>query len=174
MIDERASLSAVVALLLVSAWLGAAIVVAAVVAPSAFAVLPTRALAGALVGRVLPVLFWSGILTGIAASLLTWSIPGRVWRSAALLALVGACVAAQLGVAPRIARVRASAGGAIDLLAPDDPRRAAFGRLHLQSVAWMGLAAIAAAVVLLLLARSLIARPAGAAHLSLSSTSSHG
>jgi hypothetical protein len=37
------------------------------VAPAAFRVLPTRALAGALVGEVLPVLFWAGAVTGALA-----------------------------------------------------------------------------------------------------------
>ena len=42
---------ALISIALVAAWLGAALVVAAVVAPAAFDVLPTRTLAGALVGR---------------------------------------------------------------------------------------------------------------------------
>ena len=54
---------AVIALL--AAWLGATIIVGAVVAPAAFAVLPTRTLAGAVVGRVLPPLFWSGAVIGV-------------------------------------------------------------------------------------------------------------
>ena len=44
---------ALMSLSLLDAWLGAAIFVAAFVAPAAFAVLPTRALAGAIVGRIL-------------------------------------------------------------------------------------------------------------------------
>ena len=48
----------IVMLIALSAWLGAAVIVASVVTPAAFAVLPSRALAGALVGRVLPALFW--------------------------------------------------------------------------------------------------------------------
>jgi len=52
---------------LVAAWLGAAVLVAAVVAPAAFRVLPTRSLAGAVVGQVLPVIFASGFLIAIIA-----------------------------------------------------------------------------------------------------------
>src|SRR5215213_9270463 len=61
---ERMVGSGLLSVVLLSLWLGAAIVVAAVVAPAAFAVLPTRTLAGALVGRVLPSIFWSGAVVG--------------------------------------------------------------------------------------------------------------
>jgi hypothetical protein len=146
------TIATVLALVLLAAWLGAALLVAAVVAPAAFAVLPSRTLAGAVVGRVLPVLFWSGMLVGLAAAALTWSLPARVWRTGAALALVAACAAAQLVIAPRIARVR-EAAGAIEALDPADPRRQAFGRLHGLSVMWMGVGGLAALLALILLAR---------------------
>jgi len=53
--------------ILLSAWLGAAVLVTTVVAPAAFAVLPSRTLAGALVGRVLPVLFIAGLVVALAS-----------------------------------------------------------------------------------------------------------
>src|SRR4029077_12340066 len=49
---------------LLAVWIGAALLFALVVAPAAFAVLPTRTLAGALVGRVLPVIFYAGVVIG--------------------------------------------------------------------------------------------------------------
>jgi hypothetical protein len=154
---ERA-MPAIVAIVLLAAWLGAAVLVAAVVAPAAFAVLPSRALAGALVGRVLPVIFWSGMIVGLVSAALTWTLPARGWRTGAALALVAACAAAQLVVAPRIERVRSQIGGAVDALDPSDPRRQAFGRLHGMSVAWMGVGGLAALVALILLARHISAR----------------
>jgi hypothetical protein len=150
--------SALAGVVLLAAWLGAALLVAAVVAPAAFAVLPTRTLAGALVGRVLPAIFWSGMGAGLAVLALTWTMPQRGWRTAAAMTLVGACVAAQLVVAPRIEQVRAQIGGAVDALDPSDPRRQAFGRLHGLSVAWMGLGGLAAVVALILLLRQLSTR----------------
>ena len=138
---------------LLAAWLGAAVLVAAVVAPAAFAVLPTRTLAGALVGRVLPVVFWSGLLIGLAVAALAWPYPGRAPRTAAALLLAASCAIAQLVVAPRISALRESSGVPMALLDPTDPRRQAFGRLHGMSVAWMGLGGIAALVALVLLAR---------------------
>jgi hypothetical protein len=150
--DTGAALASIV---LLAAWLGAAVLVAAVVAPAAFAVLPSRALAGALVGRVLPVLFWSGIAVGLAVAALGWSVPQRAWRTGAALTLAGACAAAQLVVAPRIERLREQIGGSLDALDPSDPRRQAFGRLHGMSVAWLGLGGSAALLASILLLRFL-------------------
>jgi hypothetical protein len=144
----RAPAPAIAGIVLLAVWLGAAVLVAAVVAPAAFAVLPTRTLAGALVGRVLPVVFWCGLVIGLAVAWLAW--PAR-WTSAAAAVLAGSCAIAQLVVAPRIAAIRASVPGGMEALDPADPRRAAFGRLHGASVAWMGLGGLAALAALALL-----------------------
>lgn len=123
-------------------WLGAALLFIAVVAPSAFAVLPTRALAGLLVGRVLPVIFWSGAVVGIAMAVSTTG-----WRRYASLLVVACSLAAQLGIAPSIQRLRAELGPDIEAIDAGDPRRVAFGRLHAVSVALLGGAMLAAAAV---------------------------
>ena len=142
------------AALLLSAWLGASTLFAAVVAPAAFAALPSRALAGAVVGRVLPVIFVTGIVVALAAVSLDRASGGRAprVRRVALLVMALACGAAQFVVAPRIERARADLGGAVDALAPSDPRRVAFGRLHAISVAGMGLAMVAAGAAIALTA----------------------
>jgi hypothetical protein len=95
------------------------------------------------------------MLVGLVVAAIGWSMPSRVWRTSAALGLVVACAAAQLVVAPRIERVRAQIGGAVDALDPSDPRRQAFGRLHALSVAWMGVGGIAALVALVVLVRHL-------------------
>lgn len=138
---------------LLAAWIGAAALVAAVVAPAAFAVLPTRALAGALVGRVLPVVFLTGIVVGIAAVALGWGIaaPWPRLRVALPIVAVVACAAAQFVVAPRIATLRAEMGPSIEALPTDDPRRAEFGKLHGISVAMMGAGVLAAGAALTLI-----------------------
>ena len=154
--------SLLVALPLAAAWFGAALLFAAAVAPAAFAVLPARALAGALVGRVLPVLFVTGLATGAAVAALeamSPAAPFRRWRLVAGLAMLLACAVAQFAVAPRIERVRAQIGPSIEALARDDARRAAFGRLHAISVGWMGVAMVAAGVVIVSGALALRARP---------------
>jgi hypothetical protein len=148
----------VAVIVLLAAWLGATIIVSAVVAPAAFAVLPSRTLAGALVGRVLPPLFWCGVAVGLAAAIIARRAHRRSAFAAALV-IVLASVVAQGVVAPRIENVRESARGPIDALARDDARRIAFGRLHGVSVALLGLAGVAASVTLLLTARALVEAP---------------
>jgi len=149
------SRAGVVALLL-AAWLGAGVLFASVVAPAAFAVLPSRSLAGALVGRVLPVLFIAGIVAAIAGLWLDRADAGRLprVRRAALVVVAASCAIAQFAVGPRIARVRQEIDGPIEQLPPGDPRRAAFGRLHAASVAWLGLAMLAAATTVVLVSLS--------------------
>ena len=143
----------VVVSVLLSAWLGAALFLATVVAPVAFAVLPSRTLAGALVGRVLPVVFIAGLVVAVASLWLDGGDRGRSYRvrRAMLLATAVSCAAAQFVVGPRIERVRKEIGGSVDQLPAGDPRRIAFGRLHAASVAWLGLAMVAAATTLVLI-----------------------
>jgi len=141
---------AVAQLIAASAWLGAALLFVAVVAPAAFAALPTRTLAGALVGAVLPALFYAGIVIGAVLAVASIALqrdrivtPGTV--GGLLIAI--SCVAAQFVVAPRIERARASIAGPIESVPSSDPRRVAFGRLHGASVAWLGVAVVGAAIV---------------------------
>ena len=143
-------------ILLLGAWIGAALLFTTVVAPAAFAVLPSRGLAGALVGRVLPVLFYTGIIIGSAIVLLEVLTSTRAWGRAAAGAVASlACVIAQLVIGARIAALRTEIGGPLDALAADDPRRLAFGKLHAFSVGWLGIAMIAALVAIVLAVRAL-------------------
>ena len=138
--------------ILLSAWLGAAVLVTTVVAPAAFAVLPSRTLAGALVGRVLPVLFIAGLVVALASLSLDSGDHGRAIRVRRAMLIVAAvsCAAAQFAVAPRIERVRKEIAGPVEQLSPDDPRRIAFGRLHAASVTWLGVAMVADVTTLIL------------------------
>lgn len=146
------------AALLVACWLGAALLTVTVVAPGAFAVLPTRAMAGDMVGRVLPVLFVGAI---VAPLLVLWIAPAARRSvpavAASLLAMLSAGAALAV-VNPRIAAVRMVAVVPIDQLTPGDPRRALFGLLHVASVALLGAAMLALVVLLLWLARATVAR----------------
>jgi hypothetical protein len=151
---SRAFTPALVSIALLAAWLGAAGIVAAVVAPAAFDVLPTRTLAGALVGRVLPVLFWSGVVVGVLVFWMGWRMPFPESRTAAAFVLVAACLVAQLVIAPRIERVRAAIGGPVDALDPSSALRQSFGRLHGMSVACLGAGGLAALVILVLIVRA--------------------
>ena len=142
-------------------WLGASVLFSAAVAPAAFAVLPTRTLAGDIVGRVLPVIFYAGMLVGVLVIALDFA-DAEEWRwntsviAAAVVAI--ACAAAQFVVGSRIDQVRSRIAGAVDALAPGDPLRVEFGRLHGVSVALLGVAMLAAAVALVAAARDLARR----------------
>lgn len=143
------SRAAAIELTLLASWLGAAIVVAAVVAPAAFRVLPSRTMAGAIIGEVLPIVFIAGLVVAIAAVLLEARVDRHALRvavTAPFVAMIIGCGVAQFVINPKIQAVRASIGaGAVDALDASDPRRVRFGKLHGYSVLWMGVAILGAA-----------------------------
>ena len=140
-----------------AAWIGMAVFVAAVIAPAAFAVLPTRALAGALVGRALPVLFVSGIVLGAAVIALHATVM-RVAALGGLVLLAGNSVA--LMIENRLHALLVSLGAPIDSIALTDPRRLAFGRMHGLSVLMMAIGLLGASVALVVLMRHVSVEPA--------------
>jgi Domain of unknown function (DUF4149) len=144
--------------MLLAAWLGAAVFVAAVVAPAAFALLPSSTVAGTLIGRVLMVFFWSGIFIGLIVAWLSSYPPASEWRTTCAFALVASCVVAQFEVAPQIEAIRNRITVPIEALDPSDPRRQLFGRLHVMSVGLMGIGVFAALVILVLLSRTISSR----------------
>ena len=102
-------------------WLGGAVLTAAVVAPAAFAVLPSRTLAGNMVGQVLPVIFYSGIVVGVLViGLETADNDGWHWGTPVVFGglVAVACAIAQFVVGSRIESVRMRIGGSVDALAP--------------------------------------------------------
>ncbi len=137
--------------LAIAAWLGAALITVAVVAPGAFAVLPSRSMAGTMVGRVLPALFIAGIIIGLVAAGITSVRPATGATRGAMVTglLCGvACAFAQFLITPKLDRLRAEIGGPVDALSPEDPRRVAFGLFHGYNVAGLGVAMLGAAVCL--------------------------
>jgi Domain of unknown function (DUF4149) len=146
-------------LLVAAAWLGGAIFFAAAVAPSAFAVLPARELAGAVVARTLSILNVGGVAAGLL--LLASAFVGRRlvrWyalaaEALALAVLTAGCFVGHFRIAARMAALRAQMGRPIDEVAADDALRVAFNALHGQSVVALSAAMAAAAVALLLVAR---------------------
>ncbi len=135
--------------LLTALWGGGALLAVTTVAPAAFRVLPTRALAGALVGQVLPVLFVAGIGVGVIALALTpRGAPRRLWRRLGAAGTITGCAVAQLVIGPRISSLRERIGPSVEALAATDPLRVAFGKLHALSVLSLGVAMIFALVTL--------------------------
>jgi Domain of unknown function (DUF4149) len=142
----------IASVILLSAWLGAALFFSVVAAPALFRVLPSRTLAGAVVGRTLPVVFVSGVVVGVIVALLAWrATPPAGVRLAVAGSAIGIsvmCGIAQFGIGGRIAHLRASLGTTLESLPAGDPARAEFGRLHGLSVTSLGVAMLLAIVSL--------------------------
>ncbi len=121
-------------------WLGGLIFFAFAVAPAAFAVLPTRHLAGNVVGRTMGILHWMGIISGLVflASSLLYSQLSRgtpqvfAARNIVIVVMLALTLISQFGVIPRMDTLRASIGE-IDSVPPDNPARMQFDALHIWS-----------------------------------------
>jgi hypothetical protein len=138
-------------LLLIAVWLGAALFFIAV-AQSAFAVLPQRDLAGAVVNRTLAILNFAGLgifIVVLLASFVRSSTLHGFWRWAERILLflaAAACAVGQFVFGFWIALKRAEIGKPIDELAADDPLRIQFNMLHEYSV-WTLIVAMSAALL---------------------------
>jgi hypothetical protein len=146
-------------LVLAALWLGGAAFFSFAVAPSAFAVLPTRELAGAVVARTLSIVNVGGFAVGLLL-LLTWPVglglvrrAARVAEAAALLLVTLTSAAGHWLIAARMSALRARMSAPIDALPTSDPLRVAFNDLHGYSVAALTAGMLAGLVALLLIAR---------------------
>lgn len=147
-------------LLLIAVWLGAAVFFSFAVAPSAFAVLPARDLAAAVVGRTLAIVNVSGFIVSLlllASVAVGRAMATRRWALfAEALSLAVLTVVTAVGhwiIAARIEMVRRMMNRSIDDVAAEDPLRIAFSNLHLFSVVLLVIGMIAATIALLLVAR---------------------
>lgn len=144
-----------VRMLLLAAWLGAAIYFSAVVAPSVFGVLRSFSLtnaneiAGTVVTRTLAVVNISGFVLSVLLLASTFMLKKSYGRASFILQIVLlAIVATATGVgewviASRMRGLRAAMHGQIDQVALTDPNRVAFAALHSYSVSALGIAIIA-------------------------------
>jgi Domain of unknown function (DUF4149) len=121
-------------------WLGG-LIFFPVVAQAAFSTLPSRHLAGTVVGRSLGTLHWMGIVSGIVflASSILYSRftkgAAHVFAARHLLVclMLALTLISQFGIIPRMDSLRASIGGEIDSVPPDNPARMQFDGLHVWS-----------------------------------------
>ena len=152
--------------LLLSIWLGSMIFFSFAVAPSAFAVLPTRELAGALITSTIGKVEVLGLVIGPLLILIhaaSWRF-NRSSRSSKIIQLVlvvvmtAAAALSHFWISPTMISVRIAMGGPIDEVAMNDPVRVWFNNLHQYSVALMGTAMIAGLAVLFLAVRSWLKR----------------
>ena len=123
-------------------WLGGLIFFAFILAPTAFSpgLLPTRQLAGSIVGRSLDGLHCMAIVSGIifliASMLYSRMASGNVRPLAArhilIVLMLLLTMISQFAISPKMHAIRAEVG-VIDNVPPDNPLRMEFDRLHVWS-----------------------------------------
>ena len=121
-------------------WLGSILFFSFVVTQGAFAVLPNKDLAGALVGYTLTRLHIIGIVAGcvylLATAALEKSVGALVSPAALLVLLMIVCtMLSQYGVIVRMDALKLQMGS-VEAAGADNPLRVAFDRLHQYSV-WL-------------------------------------
>jgi hypothetical protein len=132
-----------------------------VVAQAAFSTLPSRHLAGTVVGRSLCTLHWMGIISGLiflASSILYSRLTkGTVHLFAArhvlICLMLGLTLISQFGIIPRMDTLRASIGE-IDSVPRDNLARVQFDALHVWSTRVEGGVLLLGLVVVYLAAAS--------------------
>jgi hypothetical protein len=137
------------------------------VAPSAFTVLPTRDLAGALIAPILSTACALGegamLVLFLTSSYLTRAGAPKVLRAlmtrGALLGFFALLAVRQLLI-PQIEKIRAEAPGLIDNLPAGDPARLLMERYHRLSTAFTAAGLVAAVLVLVMTARLIASRRA--------------
>jgi Domain of unknown function (DUF4149) len=132
---------------------------AAVVAPTSFSVLPSRALAGMVVSRSLFSLHWIAIICALV--FLLSSVLEALWegysapfhlRDLLLLAMMSITLFAHFGIERRMNTLRNDMG-VIDVLPHEDARRIEFNRLHVWSTRLEGSVFFCGLALLFLVAR---------------------
>lgn len=130
--------------LLLGGWVGSWACFGLVVAPAAFAVLPTSELAGQLVGPVLSALHVYGLVAGLALAPVAWALGRDRLLTAAPLLMAAVCAFSHFWISAELAEVRPLAfgpGGSVEMATR-------FGALHRLS---MGLYLVVSAATLVLL-----------------------
>lgn len=121
-------------------WIGGIIFFAFVLAPTVFAVLPTRELAGNVVNPSLARLHWIGLICGLVFLLCSIIYNQLRYGHTQLFSASHVLVIAMLvltaishfSVTPRMSALRTNMG-VIDNISLTDQRRVAFNRLHMWS-----------------------------------------
>jgi len=121
-------------------WIGG-LIFFPVVAQTAFSVLPTRNLAGMIVGRSLTILHWMAVASGIIFlissltynRLTTGSMHAFGARHILICLMLLLTLISQFGIIPRMNALKASMPAEIDAVPLDNPARVQFDALHVWS-----------------------------------------
>ncbi len=135
------------------------------VAPSAFAVLESREMAGSVVNRTLAIVNYSGLIIGIillASSFIAKETTNRIWlwtERFLLLILTAACAVGQFVIALWLSMLRGQIGRPVEDVALDDPLRVSFNTWHQYSIWVLVGAMIAALLVFFIISRKSFTNP---------------
>jgi hypothetical protein len=120
-------------------WLGGLIFLALVEAPIVFSpgLLPTRQMAGSIVGRSLDVLHYMAIVSGVVfliasmvySRMATGNARPLAARHLLIVLMLLLTAVSQFAISPKMHAIRAEVG-IIDSVAQDNPQRREFDRLH--------------------------------------------
>jgi uncharacterized membrane protein len=141
-------------------WVGGLIFFAFVLAPTVFAVLPARQLAGNVVSRSLAIMHGMALSCGLVFAVTSMldaravhgvAAPFAV-RNLLVYAMIVLTLVAMFGVGARMATLRQQMGN-IDDLSKDDARRIEFNRLHVWSTRIEGSVLLLGLALLYLTAR---------------------
>jgi uncharacterized protein YacL len=157
---------AFIEVLLLAVWLGAMMFFSFAVAPTAFAVLPSRELAGKVVTSAITKVEVIGLIVGAVLFVIQvffWrarrvSAIEKAIRASLLILMITMAALSQYWISPKMSALRVAMGGLIDDVPATDPLRVQFNDLHQYSVALMGTAMLAGLVVLFITVRSLLKR----------------
>ena len=122
-------------------WVGGIIFLSFVEAPTAFSQLPSRHMAGTVVGHSLGILHWMGLFAGVVflgssmllSSLSTGSAHPFALRHILICGMLLLTAVSQFGISPRMAALRTQFVD-IDAVPPTDPVLVQFQTLHVWSV----------------------------------------
>lgn len=159
-------IAAFIEVLLLAVWLGSMMFFSFAVAPSAFAVLPSRELAGSMVTSAISKVEVLGLIIGPLLILLQaagWrarraTSTAKTIRLTLLGVMTLAAALSRFWISPTMVSLRKSLGRPIDELVLTDPLRLQFNDLHQYSVAAMSVALFAGLAVLFLTVRSWLTR----------------
>lgn len=152
--------------LLLGVWLGSMMFFSFAVAPSAFAVLPSREIAGVMVTSSIGKIEVLGLVFGALLILIhaaKWrtrpaSPAVKMLQAVLLLLMIASAGLSRFWISPAMVSLRSQMGGHIDDVPLTDPLRLQFNDLHQYSVGLMSAAMLLGLVVLFLSVRSSLRR----------------
>lgn len=110
--------------ILLTAWVGGVWAIGYIAAPTLFAVLDDRKMAGQLAGQMFHIINWLGLICGIVLLIAVVKRYGRVWQLWLLLAMVLLVASNEFILQPMMAELKAQG------LLEGSEAKARFGMLH--------------------------------------------